>query len=354
MVLAGCRKRSVVTFVNTPSPAYVRTNRLFFNSLLVLLVAVYSAQAAADRVLFANPEYDVTMPEEYYCDEAVTVTVHSDRPGLFETGSLELQRIVDATQAVLAFECPGFHAIQVEGRLSGIAEPVYAGVSERRSNWELATRQSIHSEEFDEHAAPMDDEGYGSRDGQYGFAVANISPGMSVEEARAAVRETFGTESDFDIDSGVLTMLAGGCPADYDWAALSPEPEPGWKCLTAWFTDQRLARLYLLDLVQVVDAAAPETVERQLINRFGEPVYRETRERESGWWGKKDPIHMLAWGEVVETRDAGEGGTTDVYTLQAKVLPMDDVTIVTVTLYEPGLRPGWASDPGAGAPDLTL
>ncbi|MDZ7841991.1 MAG: hypothetical protein U5R46_14410 [Gammaproteobacteria bacterium] len=319
-----------------------------------LMLTMQSATAADDRLLFDNPGYTVTMPDSHYCDDTVALTVHSDRPGLFESGSPELQRIVDAAQAVLAFECPEFHAIQVDGRLSGIGEPVYTGLSERRSNWELAATQSIQSEQYDGSSEPMDDEGYGAADASHGFSVANLSPGMPVEEARSAVTETFGIEPEFDIDSGVLTMLAGGCPADYDWAALSPEPERGWKCLNAWFTDQRLARLYLLDLVQVVDAADPEAVAQQLMERFGEPVYRDSREQEGGWWGKDEEIRMLAWGEVVETRDTGDGEMIDVYTLQVKILPVDDVTVVTVTLYEPELRPGRQSGSGSKVPDLTL
>lgn len=320
-----------------------------------LILAMQPATAADDRLLFDNPGYTVTMPESYYCNDTVTISVHSDRPGLFESDSAELQRIVDATQAVLAFECPGLHAIQVEGRLSGIGEPVYSGMSERRSNWELTATRSIQSEHYDRSSSPMDDEGYGAADDPHGFSVANLSAGMPVDEARSAVTDTFGVEPDFDIDSGVLTMLAGGCPADYDWAALSPEPERGWKCLSAWFTDQRQARLYLLDLVQVVEPADPEVVAQQLMERFGDPVYRDTRDREGGgWWGKNEEIRMLAWGEIVETRDTGSGEMTDVYTLQAKILPMDDVTVVTVTLYEPGLRPGWSSGSGSNLPDLTL
>lgn len=325
-----------------------------FLPLLGLLAVAHGAHAANGRLLFDNPDYDVTMAEDYYCDEPVTVAVHSDSPEMFQADSAALQRIVDATQAVLAFECPAFHVIQVEGRLAGLDEPVFAGVAERSSNWELATTQSIQSEEYAEHDAPMGQEEYGSTDGEFGYTVANLSAGMSVDEARAAVADAFGVEPEFDIEQGVLSMQAGGCPADYDWSALSPIPERGWKCLSAWFTDQRLARLYLLDLIQVVDAEDPEAIVRHLIDRFGEPVYRDTRDQKGGWWGKNAAIHMLAWGEVVATQETAGGEQEDVYTLQARILPVEDVTVVTVTLYEPDVQPGWASDPDPGAPDLTL
>lgn len=323
-------------------------------ALAGLLAAVHNVHAGNGRLLFSNPDYDVNMAESFYCDEPVTVTVRSDRPELFEAEATELQRIVDATQAVLAFECPAFDVIRVEGRLAGLDEPVYAGVAERGNDWELATTQSIQSQAYEQSAAPTGDDEYGYSDGGLGFTVANLSAGMSVDEARAAVTDTFGVESEFDSGQGVLSMRTGGCPVDYDWAAVSPTPERGWKCLSAWFTDQRLARLYLLDLVQVVEAADPQAIEQQLIDRFGEPVYRDTRDQANGWWETDDTIHVLAWGEVVETQDTGSGEQEDIYTLQAKVLPIEDVTIVTVTLYKPGLRPGWASDPDSSAPDLTL
>jgi hypothetical protein len=325
-----------------------------FLLFLLLLATGHTALGAGDRLLFENPDYDVTMAEDYFCDEIVAVTVHSNLPSLFEADSPELQRIVDGAQAVLAFECPEFHSIRIEGRLSGIDAPVYSGMAERRSGWRLAASQSIQSKQYDEYAAPMDDGDYGDWDWQSGFTVAGLSAGMSVDDAQDAVRETFGVESEFDIEDGILTMQAGGCPWDYDWAALSPAPERGWKCLSAWFTDQRLARLYLLDLVQVIDAADPELVAQQLIDRYGEPVYRETRDRDGSWWGDKETIHVLAWGAVVEAPEAGGDDAGEVYTLQAKILPIDDVTVVTVTLYEPGIRPGRASDPGSSVPDLTL
>lgn len=325
-----------------------------FLPLLGLLAVVHGAHAANGRLLFDNPDFDVTMVKDYYCDEPVTVTVHSDSPEMFRADSAALQRIVDATQAVLAFECPAFDVIQVEGRLTGLDEPVFAGMAERGSNWQLATTRSIQSKEYTDDDALTGEEEYGPADGESGYTVANLSAGMSVDEAQAAVADAFGVEPEFDIQQGILSMQAGGCPADYDWSALSPTPERGWKCLSAWFTDQRLARLYLLDLIQVVGAEDPEAVAQHLIDHFGEPVYRDTRDQKGGWWGKDDAMHMLAWGELVETRETGSGEQEDVYTLQARILPVEDVTVVTVTMYEPDVQPGWASDSDSNAPDLTL
>jgi len=318
-----------------------------------LLVVAANAYAAGERLLFDNPAYDVFVAEDYFCDQPVRVTVRSGQPGLFEADSPELQRIVDSTQAVLAFECPNVRGVELEGRLAGLDEPVYFGVAGPQSDWKLSTKRSIQSEEYGQYQAPGDAGDQGAPGAARAFTVANLSVGMPVDEARAAVADTFGVEPAYNVAEGILTMQAGGCPADYDWAALSPSPEPGWKCLQAWFTDQRLARLYLLDLVQVIDSEDPEAVGQHLIDRFGEPVHRGTREQDRAWWQDTRTIHTLGWGEVVESADAGDGEAADVYTLQAQVLPIGGATVVTVTLYEPDLRPA-ASHTDGDAPDLTL
>lgn len=321
------------------------------------------AGAAEERLLFDNPDYEVTVAGDYSCGESVPITVYSDRPELFEAGSAELQRIADAAQAVLAFECPRVDVLEMEGRLAGLAEPVYAGVAEAQSGWELAARQSIQSEQYEQayedYQAPLgEDAGYGAAGGTEGFTVANLSAGMTVDEARAAVADTFDVEPDYDVEHGILSMRTGGCRADYDWAALSPPPDAGWKCLQAWFTDQRQARLYLLDLVQVIESNDPAAVEQHLVDRFGEPVYRDTQSQDRGWLREDRSITVLGWGDVVRSPEAAAAGEPDIHTLQAKVLPIDNVTIVTVNLYRPDLQPGRAAggedDRRGAVPDLTL
>lgn len=326
--------------------------------LTALAILVSPAQAAPDtnqRLLFDNPDFEVTARSGFFCNEPVPITVRSTIPRLFEAQSARLQGIVDATRAVLGFECPVLQGIRVQGRLTGLDEPVYSGMADPDSDWMLVTRQSIESEAYDNYNAPSD-----SRDtadmGRTGdsFTVAGLSAGMSVDEARAAVAEAFGTEADFDIEAGALTMRDGGCPGEYDWASLSPPPQPGWKCLDAWFTDQRMARLYLLDLIQVIEASEPDRIMQQLIERFGEPVSRATQEQEGGWWDSGPVVERLAWGEVVETRDPGDAQGSDIHALQAKIVPLEDATVVAVTLYRPALRPGDGSRRASQVPDLTL
>jgi len=312
-----------------------------------------AASAAQERLLFDNPGYDVFVPESFYCDQPVRVTVRSGDPALFEQDSPEVQRIIDSTQAVLAFECPNVAGVELEGSLAGLPDPVYFAVAGPETDWVPTVRQSIESHEYESYQPPADEAYPPAGDGG-GFSVANLTTGMDVEEVRATVTDTFGVEPDYRVEEGIMTMRAGGCPADYDWAALSPAPEPGWKCLEAHFTDQRQARLYLLDLVQVLAPEDPDAVEQVLTDRFGEPVQREETEVEKSWWQDERIIRTLVWGEVVDTTEAGDGGTTEIYTLQARILTMEDATVVSTTLYEPALQPQWASEPGSPIPDLTL
>lgn len=113
--------------------------------------------------------------------------------------------------------------------------------------------------------------------------------------------------------------------------------------------------MYLLDLVQVIESNDPVAVEQHLVDRFGEPAYRDTQDQDRGWLREDGSITVLGWGDVVQSPEAGE---PDIHTLQAKVLPIDNVTIVTVNLYRPDLQPGRAAggedDRHGAVPDLTL
>lgn len=322
--------------------------RALFTFAAALFAAAAAAQPAGERLLFDNPDYDVLVAEDYYCEQPVRLTVRSKIPELFQADSPELQRIVDGARAVLSFECPTVRGVEIEGVLAGLGEPVYFGVAGPDSGWALTTKQSIQSEEYGAYQPPADS---GPESSGGGFSVASLAAGMTVDEARAATADAFGVEPAYDARTGVLSMQAGGCPADYDWDAMSPAPEPGWKCLQAWFTDQRQGRLYLMDLVQVIRPADPGTVERQLVERFGEPAARGSRERGGGWGDEAQTIRTIGWGQVVE---AGGGEQPDVHNLQAQILPVEGATVVTVTLYEPGLRPRQAAEPAPDAPDLTL
>lgn len=328
-------------------------------SLLVIgaLLATPAGQAAGDRLLFDNPGFSVTTNAlATECGRPATVTIESNDPELFESEP-ELQRIVDGAQAVLAYECPRIRAIRVRGLLTGISDPVYKGVSRKPSGWLLDTRQSFETQEsghdWDDSDTENDEPDRNVSVDQ--FNVANLQAGMPIDDAMATVEETFGIEPAYDLQEGLLTMRANGCPEDYDWSTLSPIPRPGWKCLRAWFTDQRVARLYLLELIQVVDGNRAESVESFLINQFGEPEIERRHEAVERWEEDGDAGSMLAWGKTLRTEPVSENpNATKRHTLQAHIIPVEDVTILTVTLYEPDVRPGGSARTDPPPLDLNL
>lgn len=318
-----------------------------------VLVQAGPVHAADDRLLFDNPHYDVFVPERFACGEPVTVTVRSAKPQLFQADSAELQRIVDAAQAVLRYRCPDLAGVKLVGRLAGLSEPVYIGVAAAHSNWALVTTRSIQSEELRIYRSPSEHGNRESADNVPSFTVANLSAGMSVEEARSAITDTFGVEPEYEAGRNRLTMQSGGCPPDYDWTALPPSPEPGWKCLQARFTEQRPARLYFLNLVQVIGPQDPQRVRQYLIDQFGQPAASSTRKLDRAWWQPEQTVYILSWGKRVRAvNPVDNGGRATTYTLQASILPTDDATVVAVTLYAPEVRPPSASGPQS--PDLTL
>lgn len=310
-----------------------------------------TVSAADERVLFDNSDYAVTTADgNRYCEQPMTVTVESGNPDLFES-EREMQRIVDGAQATLAYECPQVRALTVRGRLSGIPDPVFRGIAEKASDWRLDTRQSFESRHSGEdwnddsgEEAPLTD-----------FNVANLKAGMSVDEAKATIQEAFGVDSSYDKEKGVLDMQAGGCPESYNWASLSPLPSPGWKCLRAWFTDQRVERLYLVELIQVVEGDQANAIEGFLTDQFGEPAHRSSRDEQQEWWQEAPPQYTLTWGEVVSPTPVSEDGQQrERYTLEAHITPVEDLTILSVTLYEPGVRPTGTVRSDQPALDLNL
>ena len=327
----------------------------------VAAIAILASQVAwAQRVLLQDSVARVTLDQGFRCGEAAKISVESSQPGLFQRDSPELQRIVDAARAVLLFECSDIPEIRLQGRLAGLAEPVYGGVASPASQWLVQTAQAIQSRTVQEAEAdqttPMQPSASQPVEpSEEGLTVANLALGMSVKEASAAISGTFGVEPEYDVARGTLTAQMQGCPGDFDWVKLSPAPRAGWKCLTAWFTDQREARLYRLELIQVVKGE-PQGVEQALIERFGAPAERRTDSLGASWWQSGRQVTGMAWGDAVARPEAGVAltATLPVHELQAAIESVSGVTVTKLTLYNPSLRPGWPQDKPSKETDLRL
>lgn len=332
--------------------------RILVGLVPLVLLATAPAPASADRLLIDGPELTVTLARKFECGEPVDITVESKQPLMFKRQSQELQRVLDSVRAMLSFECPRIPEIHIHGRLKGLPDPLYRGVASGRTDWSVQTHRAIRTQEVAKHdsfgatAEEQTRAPHGDQPPDRRLTVVNLSTGMPVEDARTAIAETFGVEPEYDVGQGVLTMHADGCPPDYDWEQVSPPPKSGWKCLRAWFTDQRVAKLYRLELVQVVNSDESEAVAEALMDRFGQPVQRRTEKRgRRGSWDREQEVRYLIWGEIVEPGDKNQRPT---HGLQAVIETMGDVVVTTLTLYEPSLQSGWVEQAAERKPDLKL
>jgi hypothetical protein len=320
----------------------VRPARLF--ACAGTLAVAFAGPTAADRLLMEAPGLTASLDQPLQCDQPASVTVEAAQPDLFGTQSSELQRLVDALHAMLAFECPGLPEIRVHGMLKGSGEPVYRGTAAVQGNWTLQAERTAQSEvPLAPGAAGGAPEGSPAA-GSAPYTVAGLSPGMTVEEAGAAVADTFGVRPEYDAQNGLMTLYADGCPQGFPWNERQLVPRAGWKCLRAWFTDQRVPKLYFLELTQVVGGRRTDAVEHALTERYGEPA-----QGSHGAPPRQDGLH-LSWGNTIDTGIAlPPGAPRPSHVLEAVVERVDDVIVTTVTLYGPGLAaPRGRSQPAGG------
>lgn len=321
---------------------------------VALTLAAGLAQAAAGRVLIQGPDVTATQDAEAACGDPVGVFVESGSPDLFEGGSPELQALVDAVHAVLAFECPRIEEIRLTGGLRGLPEPVYRGTARRSDDW------LVHAEETISADAPPPDEagpppgGTGSPDRESeGYTLIGVHAGMSVDEARAAIAEALGSSPGYDAAEGVMTLQPDACdPPGPD--GRGARPAVGSRCLTAWFTDRRTPRLYMVELRQVVEDRGIDAVEQALTERFGEPSRRswEAVDRTAAQAGSE--LLHLGWGRSLDTAASASGAAPFRHELEAFVEPGEGTVLTTVVLTDPELAARDGSAAPEGSVDLKL
>ena len=93
--------------------------------LAAALAALSSSVQAAPRVLLESPDAEVRMDTDLRCGRDAEVTVLARDPQLLSAGSPRMQSLMDATRAVLGFECRNIAGIVVSGRLAGLDETSY-------------------------------------------------------------------------------------------------------------------------------------------------------------------------------------------------------------------------------------
>ena len=256
----------------------------FFMAAVFIYVLTISA-VWADRLLIDDPEQTVTVSNNFSCYRPVDITVDTIKPSLYETDSAQLQKLTDSVKAMLSFECPGLSSIQLTGLIRGLDEVVYQGEVSRNNNWLVRSLTTSDQESAADNLAPtFSDQSqtqsniakrYDDELAQGQLEVTGLHLGMSVEQVTDSIVDTFGIEPDYDAEKGLLTMNSGDCAADLSSAAKQTHSNSSLKCLQAWFSDNRIARLQRLTLFQVVDGQVNQANDL-LITKYGSPVQTNT------------------------------------------------------------------------------
>ena len=103
------------------------------------------------------------------------------------------------------------------------------------------------------------------------LTLTGLALGIPLTEAQRALGKTFDSAPRYDAQSGIMRLQTGGCPVDFDPGRDASVAMPGWKCLTAWFSDQRIPVLERVELTQVLESSTV-TVKTVLLEKYGLPA----------------------------------------------------------------------------------
>ena len=169
------------------------------------------------------------------------------------------------------------------------------------------------------------------------LAIAGLDTGMTVRQASAVVRESFGAEPDYNAATGLMTLGAGGCPPGFSGDVTLISPRPGWKCLRAWFSGEATPRLERVELVQVTERTTTPDVAGVLEERFGpsDARWQTDTSGDGGQLPGDDAMH-LAWGDVVAATPVTAGPPRPHYELEARVTENGPWTVTRLTRLADG------------------
>ena len=220
-----------------------------------LLAALAGGAQAAPRVLLESPDADVRMEKDLRCGRDAEVTVIARDPELLSGGSPRMQSLLDATRAVLGFECRNIAGIVVSGRLDGIGEDAYQAFAGPENGWRLDASRTVQVSALGQRSgASSSGGGYSewtapasqqqAAGGSNAFAVRELQRGMGVDEALAAARQSFSAGSDGDerlerlvfgqvVDQDQSAAIRDALERRYGPPASATQPDPGTTRL-AW------------------------------------------------------------------------------------------------------------------------
>ena len=286
--------------------------------LLIFFCTLTINNAWAERVLIQNTDSSVTAAEPFFCNNTVDLRITSGSPDIFNKDSARMQALIDSTQAMLRYECPGLRDVRISGFLRGLERQVYSGNASSNSLWKVSAKSTLGAKELE----ALDRQAASSLNRQH--TLASIQLDMTVEEVEQKVSNVFGTAPAYDQVTGLMNLELGGCPRDYLVGKNAAVPGTEWICLKAWFSDNRIARLYKLNYMQVVKGSMQD-VRRTLIEKFGLPG--------KDLAGGKKKATKMVWS--AET--AGAGNQPHAEEVEANLTRIGDHIIVDLTLHDPEL-----------------
>lgn len=304
--------------------------KINFKFLVVALLAntAILSNVWAARILISDADQTVSLTRALDCYSAADITIDTSRPEIYEPGSKQLQLVSDSVRAMLNYECPNLSEINITGLIRGLDDVVYEGKLTQRDSWLVQATASTASHSNQNNAwVPRESTNWRTTQRDHDqlsdqLAVTNLALGMTVAEVLEIVADTFDVEPDYDTENGLMTMLSGGCPANFDANVGAEIAQADWKCLKAWFSDNRIARLERLELVQVVKTNT-DKVQQLLVEKYGRPSEQKTT--------RYDNKAQLVWRAADENTVAGN---ESVQSLSAELSEIEaDLVVTNLTLF---------------------
>ncbi|MDH3378607.1 MAG: hypothetical protein OEQ39_16905, partial [Gammaproteobacteria bacterium] len=295
--------------------------------LSLVLSSALAGPALAERIIVEGLDYQVTLEQEPLCGEPARIRIAAQQPDLFNGDSAELQRIVDAVHAVLGFECRNLTELRIRGSLAGLNDVLFEGTAGYESDWIVLPKHSLVGNASLDEGIPAIPTADFEQDRETDFAVLGLQIGMTADEALEQVNKEFSKPARYDRRRRLLTAGEGACRSGRDWAQRRLRPEPGSRCLTAWFTDAEVPQVSEIWMAQVAAEGQSANAGEALANRYGEPAVLEKVRSES----TTNPAARLAWGAPLDA----ERDTNGERELEAQVEAAGEATIVTLRLSAP-------------------
>lgn len=288
-------------------------------------VALVAASPAQARLLMEDDGVQISTPDDQRCGTPVALEVSSESPDLFVAGSPRLQGLLDASRAVLGFECRTIPELRVTGRLRGMSQVSYEGTASAATRWRLESSRALRAPPGGSSAAgnvsaPV------AQSGASRWSIRDLTTGMSVNAAMANAQRSFDAAPSYDPRKRELAVVSGGCEMGE-----GSRPKPGLVCMRTYFTDGADPRSYRLSYGQTVDQDQAQVTADQLRQRFGTPVVDEER-RSENWLRGSTPERHLAWGAALTDSDGGRR-----HEMEARIRVEGTTTVLMLDLVDPVL-----------------